>query len=77
MAQQLKKYRLMAQLTQSELAEQASLDQGQRLISYYESGKRNPKLETCRALVAALNAADVECTLDDVFPPESGLTEVA
>lgn len=69
MSSRLKKYRLKAGLTQAELADLANFPNGQRRVSYYESGDRVPVLDDCRLLVSVLNQAGVSCTLDDVFPP--------
>ncbi|WP_017517059.1 helix-turn-helix transcriptional regulator [Pseudomonas nitroreducens] len=41
-------------------------------LSSYETGRREPALDDCRAIVTALNARGVSCSLDDVFPPEAG-----
>jgi len=71
LSSKLSYYRRLAGLTQAELAAKARFPQGQRRISYYEAGQRQPKLDDCRVLVAALNASGLECTLDDVFPPQT------
>ncbi|MFJ3259864.1 transcriptional regulator [Pseudomonas sp. NPDC086581] len=36
-----------------------------------ETGRTPPTLADCRAIVAALNARGVACSLDDVFPPDA------
>ncbi|MFJ3259676.1 transcriptional regulator [Pseudomonas sp. NPDC086581] len=36
----------------------------------FETGRALLVLDDCRAIVGALNARGVACTLDDVFPPE-------
>lgn len=55
-------------ITQIELAKR--LDWHQARLSNYEHARREPSLADSRAIVAALNAMGVPCTLDDVFPPE-------
>ena len=42
----------------------------QTRVSNYEAGRRVPGLAESRAIVRGLNALGVECSLDDVFPPE-------
>lgn len=48
----IKKYRKQAELTQKELAEKANLSES--AIKYYESNRRNPKLETLDKIGDAL-----------------------
>lgn len=55
-------------VAQLALAEQLGWSQGR--LSNYEAGRRVPGLAECRAIVRGLNALGVECSLDDVFPPE-------
>jgi len=62
------KLRQQHDITQTELA--TRLDWHQARLSNYEHSRREPSLADCRAIVSALNAMGVECTLDDVFPPE-------
>ncbi len=69
MISNLKVYRKRAKLSQSSLGWLAGFSDGQRRISHYETGKRRPNLNDCRALVHALNEAGIYCTLDEVFPP--------
>lgn len=64
---QIRKFRETAKLTQVELAKQVGVSQA--AISDAERGAI-PKLGTMRSIVKALNEAGVECSLDDVFPPE-------
>lgn len=72
MKSNLKTCREKVGLRQHELAQKLGSDQGR--ISHYENGRRMPDLETCRKLVAVLNEAGGDFTLDQVFPPseESG-----
>lgn len=55
-------------IAQLALADQLGWSQGR--LSNYEAGRRVPGLAECRAIVHGLNALGVECSLDDVFPPE-------
>lgn len=64
----ISEYRARAGLSQTSLAE--SLGWGQGRLGNYEREHREPGLSECRAIVGALNAAGVSCSLDDVFPPE-------
>jgi putative transcriptional regulator len=62
-------YRKKAGLSQNGLSSASGVTQQQ--ISSLELGSRSAdrqSLQACRALVAALNRAGVNCTLDDVFP---------
>ena len=77
MISRLRKYRTEAKLSQGELASLVGFSDGQRRISHYETGKRRPDLNDCRALVKALNQVGVVCTLDDVFPPDEPEQESA
>lgn len=65
----LKKFREKAGITQAQLAEKVGMTQG--AIAHYENGRRKPGLSECRALVAALNASGVKCTLDQLFPAKA------
>ncbi|MDK1394819.1 helix-turn-helix transcriptional regulator [Pseudomonas protegens] len=49
----------------------------QTRISNYEAGRRNAGLSECRAIVRALNKLGAACSLDDVFPPDLGVTQAA
>lgn len=46
----------------------------QTRVSNYEAGRRNAGLSECRAIVRALNKLGAACSLDDVFPPDLGVT---
>lgn len=62
-------YRKQAGLTQGELAEAAGLTQG--AITHLESGRtRSPEIATLRKIVRALGDRGVDCSVDDIFPPE-------
>lgn len=74
-ANRLKKHREDAGLTQTHLAELCGWGPRQSRIANYERGVSNPSLTDCRILVAALNRAGLDCTLDDVFPPEADSEE--
>lgn len=54
-------------ITQIELAD--TLGWKQARLSNYENSRRTASLDDSRAIVNALNALGVDCTLDDVFPP--------
>lgn len=60
--------RRAAGISQLALVEQLRWSQGR--VSNYESGRREPGLTECRAIVRALNSLGADCSLDDVFPPE-------
>ncbi|MCE9664502.1 helix-turn-helix domain-containing protein [Halomonas sp. M5N1S17] len=55
-------------IKQIDLANQLGWHQAR--LSNYEHGRRGPSLEDSRAIVTALQALGVDCTLDDVFPPK-------
>ena len=62
-------FRKKADLNQTEFGD--LLGWGQSRVGNYESGYRDPGLDECRAIVAALNeTGKVNVTLDDVFPPQ-------
>jgi len=63
-------WREKAGLTQSQLAELCGWERGQSRISNYEIGLRTPSITECRIIVDAICSAGVDCSLDDVFPPE-------
>ncbi len=65
----LKEFRQKANLSQDELGK-ALGGWVQSRICNYERG-RIPSLNDCRQIVRVLNERGVECTIDDVFPPES------
>ncbi|EPC6178287.1 MULTISPECIES: helix-turn-helix transcriptional regulator [Serratia] len=65
----LREIRESLSVSQSALADLVGCTQG--AIGHYESGRRNPDLKMCRALVKALNRLGAKkVRLDDVFPPE-------
>jgi putative transcriptional regulator len=76
----IKHYRELTRQTQLQLGETVGVGQG--AIGHYESGRRDPDLEACRAIVAALAAAGAiteqgaAVSLDDVFPPAERDPEV-
>lgn len=67
----LRYYRMRACLTQGELGKRCGFKSAQSRIALYESGDRMPPLPVARRIVAVLNEIGIDCTLDDVFPPES------
>lgn len=65
----LVEYRQRAGFTQNELALAAGLTQG--AITHLESGRtKSPEIITLRNIVSALNERGVECSVDDIFPPD-------
>lgn len=62
--------RLRRQGRVSQLALAKRLGWTQSRLSNYENARREPGLAESRAIVAALNAEGIFCTLDDVFPSE-------
>lgn len=69
----IKHYRKAAGITQAQIAERFGITS--MAVSYWEnpspSNERVPDLAQSREIVAMINAAGVECTLDDVFPPKT------
>ncbi|SDS02610.1 putative transcriptional regulator [Halopseudomonas litoralis] len=65
----LTKARKKAGLTQRELASRLGLTQG--AIAHYEAGRRVPRLDDCRRIVAAFNEHGLACNLEEVFPETS------
>ncbi|MDE1477580.1 helix-turn-helix transcriptional regulator [Xenorhabdus bovienii] len=57
--------RKQAGLTQQQLA--VLLGWKQSRIGNYEAGTRIPNIDSCRRIVAVLNAQGVPCSLDSVF----------
>jgi len=65
----LAEYRKRANLTQGELALAAGLTQG--AITHIESGRTSsPEIITLRKIAAALIEHGVDCSVDDIFPPD-------
>lgn len=64
----LRKIREALKVSQTALAEKIGCSQG--AIGHYETGRRQPDLNTCRQLVVALNSFGAKVELDDVFPPK-------
>lgn len=58
-------------ISQIALAEALGWSQGR--ISNYESCRRVPGLADSRAIVSTLKSLGVDCSLDDVFPPNGGV----
>lgn len=56
-----------------------ALNWHQSRLSNYEHGRREPSLRHSRSIVIAFRKLGVECTLDDVFPPDekSGVFKAA
>jgi len=67
--------RRQANLTQLALAGVLGWSQGR--LSNYEAGRREPRLQECRAIVGGLNALGADCTLDEVFPPAQDHLDLA
>lgn len=67
----IKRYRTEAGINQESLAEKIGMTQGG--LSHFENGARKADLVMARKIVAALNEAGVQCSLDDVFPPEQSV----
>ena len=55
-------------ITQDQLADQIGYKK--KRLANYETLYRTPKITNCQAIVKGLNELGVNCTLDDVFPPE-------
>jgi putative transcriptional regulator len=71
MPNRIQEFRKKAQLSQEGLCEACGWSPSQSRISKYEAGERVPGLADMRKMVAAFNTHGADCTLDDVFPPES------
>jgi len=63
----ISKYRKKGGLSQQALAVQ--IGWGQSRLANYEVNTRTPSLSDSRLIVSALNELGVQCSLDDVFPP--------
>ena len=72
---QIAAHRRKARLGQRQLYE--LLGWSQPRLGNYERGTRTPGLAESRAITAALNKLGVDCSLDDVFPPEPIFDQVA
>lgn len=66
----IKALREKAGKTQVDLAAELGVTQG--AVAHYESGRRDPTVASSRKITAVINRWGVPCSLDDVFPPESG-----
>ncbi|KAB7896422.1 helix-turn-helix transcriptional regulator [Rouxiella silvae] len=67
---ELKRLRKNAKLTQEELASLVGASQG--AISHYETGRRIPDVNTCRALVSVLSFDGNKLSIEDLFPHSAG-----
>ncbi|MGL6237804.1 helix-turn-helix transcriptional regulator [Aeromonas dhakensis] len=65
----IKELRDQAGKTQSDLAAELGITQG--AVAHYEKSRRKPGLDTCRKIASVINRWGVECSINDVFPPES------
>ena len=54
--------------TQSDLAAELGITQG--AVAHYEKDRRKPWLDTCRKIAAAISRWGIQCSINDVFPPE-------
>jgi len=68
----LKDARLLASLTQAQLAAEVGLTQA--AIAHYESGRRVPRLADCRKIAAALNRHGQLGSIEDFFPAPAELS---
>lgn len=67
----IQEYREKAGLNQEQLGRKCGWSStAQSRISNYEHGKRTPSLDDMRMIVCALNDSGVECSIDDLFPPQ-------
>lgn len=62
-------YRKKANISQVALAQHLGWNQPR--LANYESNLRTPSLEDSRLIVGALKSLGVNCSLDDVFPPQT------
>ena len=65
----IKELRDKAGKTQSDLAAELGITQG--AVAHYEKSRRKPGLDTCRKIVSVINRWGVQCSINDVFPPEN------
>lgn len=63
----IRQYRESGGLAQEQVARLVGVTK--QAICNLEQRDARPSIDTCRAIVAALNQSGVPCTLDDVFPP--------
>ena len=54
--------------TQSDLAAELGITQG--AVAHYEKSRRKPGLDTCRKIAAAISSWGIQCSINDVFPPD-------
>ncbi|MDQ4326116.1 helix-turn-helix transcriptional regulator [Klebsiella michiganensis] len=67
----LRKLRQSLHLTQRGLADE--IGQSISSIGHYESGRRTPDIKTCHQLVEALSKNGERLSIEDIFPPASGV----
>lgn len=67
----LRKLRQSLHLTQRGLADE--IGQTISSIGHYESGRRTPDIKTCHQLVEALSKDGERLSIEDIFPPASGV----
>lgn len=65
----LKTLRKSLRMTQKSLAEE--IGQTISSIGHYESGRRQPDINTCHQLAAALGKDGKKVTIEDIFPKQS------
>lgn len=65
----IKVLRERAGKTQSDLATELGITQG--AVAHYEKSRRIPRLDACRKIASVINRWGVNCSINDVFPPES------
>lgn len=61
-------YRKKAFLSQTSLAQKLDCTAGS--VGHYENGRRFPDSETIKRIILALHSAGVECSFEDLFPPQ-------
>lgn len=72
-ANNLRKYRNEAGLTQDQFAALCKWKNAQGRIANYEAGVREPSLSDVRIMVGVLITQGVMVTIDDVFPTERAI----
>ncbi|MEX2953581.1 helix-turn-helix transcriptional regulator [Serratia fonticola] len=70
----LKTIRKKAGLTSFDLAREMGCTRGS--IGHYETGRRLPDIKVAQRLVASLNNLGAECSIEEVFPSETGAATV-
>ncbi|WP_140183178.1 helix-turn-helix transcriptional regulator [Providencia stuartii] len=69
----IKKYRMQAGMTRSDLAKKIGCSVG--AVGHYELGRRTPPLNVCWEITSIFMQLNLCKALDEVFPPVNRLTD--